>query len=199
MWKRWWAWNLNATVETESCRTRSDRMALACIACIATRLQRPKECPAATRSGAGRAAPWLAGPYCRSGRAYRSGLPPWCLRRPGPQCQLGVRTIELDVVHKWSARGGACTSQVLPAQLRHVVQQQHQRLCSHLLGSREALLVFVSTSKQQGPDSDPLRPFATRLNPPMAPSTDICPIFKTCDNLFVHDGSSKLFKFSSYP
>ena len=24
MWKRWWAWNLNATVMTESCRTRSD-------------------------------------------------------------------------------------------------------------------------------------------------------------------------------
>ena len=26
MWKRWWAWNLKATVETESCRTRSDRI-----------------------------------------------------------------------------------------------------------------------------------------------------------------------------
>ena len=24
MWKRWWAWNLNATVETYSCRTCSD-------------------------------------------------------------------------------------------------------------------------------------------------------------------------------
>ena len=34
MWKRWWAWNLNTTVETESHQTHSDSQAQNCQSCL---------------------------------------------------------------------------------------------------------------------------------------------------------------------